>query len=85
VTAAGFFEQLQEWESISKMTPMVAMAKVLKGYQPCLLHYFEHQRANAKSEGFNSKIMSIKRSAGGYRNIENFKKAIIFYCRGLHL
>ncbi|MBM3965658.1 MAG: transposase [Planctomycetes bacterium] len=26
----------------------------------------------------NSKIMSIRRRAGGYRNIENFKKAIYF-------
>jgi hypothetical protein len=40
---------------------------------------------NGVAEGINSKIMSIKRRAGGYRNIENFKKAIFFYCGGLDL
>jgi transposase len=29
----------------------------------------------------NSKMMSIKRREGGYRNIENFKKAIFFLLR----
>jgi hypothetical protein len=33
----------------------------------------------------NSKIISINRRAGGYRNIENFKKTIFFYCGGLDL
>jgi hypothetical protein len=40
---------------------------------------------NAVAEGINSNIMSIKRRAGGYRNPENFKKAIFFYCGGLDL
>jgi transposase len=33
----------------------------------------------------NSKIMSIKRRAGGFRNVENFKTAIYFHCGGLSL
>ncbi|MFN0019603.1 MAG: transposase [Pirellulaceae bacterium] len=33
----------------------------------------------------NSKIMSIKRRAGGFRNPENFKTAIYFHCGGLSL
>ena len=40
---------------------------------------------NAVSEGTNSKIISIKRRVGGYRNRENFKTAIYFYCGGLNL
>ena len=40
---------------------------------------------NAVAEGLNSKIMSIKRRVGGYRNRENFKTAIFFYCGGLDL
>lgn len=35
--------------------------------------------------GFNSKIMAIKRRVGGYRNPQNFKTAIYFYCGGLDL
>ncbi|MEM1227157.1 MAG: transposase [Planctomycetota bacterium] len=37
------------------------------------------------AEGVNSKIMSIKRRVGGFRNVENFKTAIFFYCGGLDL
>jgi hypothetical protein len=44
-----------------------------------------HGITNAEAEGINSKIMSIKRRAGGYRNIENFKTAESFYCGGLDL
>ncbi|MFN6311379.1 MAG: transposase [Planctomyces sp.] len=40
---------------------------------------------NAVAEGMNSKIMSIKRRVGGFRNRENFKTAIFFYCGGLSL
>jgi transposase len=29
-----------------------------------------------EAEGINSKIMSITRRAGGYRNIKNFKKSL---------
>lgn len=33
----------------------------------------------------NSKIMSIKLRVGGFRNPDNFKTAIFFYCGGLNL
>jgi hypothetical protein len=37
-----------------------------------------HGVANAVSGGISSKSRSIKRRAGGYRNIENFKKPTCF-------
>ena len=40
---------------------------------------------NAVAEGLNSKIMSLKRRAGGFRNPDNFKTAIYFHCGGLQL
>jgi hypothetical protein len=46
---------------------------------------FVYDAANDVAEGINSKIMSMKRRAGGYRNIENFKTAVLFYCGGLDL
>ena len=41
--------------------------------------------ANGVAEGLNSKIMTIKRKACGFRNLENFKTAIYFFCGGLDL
>jgi len=40
---------------------------------------------NAVAEDLNSKIMAIKRRAGGYCNVGNFKNVIYFYCGGLRL
>jgi hypothetical protein len=40
---------------------------------------------NGVAEGLNSKIMSIKRKAGGFRSAQNFTTAIYFHCRGLDL
>ncbi len=50
-----------------------------------MVSYCTHGITNAVAEGLNSKIMSIKRRVGGYRNRENFKTAIYFYCGGLDL
>jgi transposase len=41
-----------------------------------------HGITNGVADGTNSTFMSIKLRAGGYRSIENFKKAIYFYCGG---
>ena len=40
---------------------------------------------NALAEGFNSTIPSLKASARGYRNLENFRTAILFFCGKLDL
>jgi transposase len=37
------------------------------------------------AEVHNSKIKAIKRRAGGYQNVGNFKDVIYFYCGGLRL
>ena len=39
----------------------------------------------AVAEDLNSKTMSIKRMAAGFRNKNNFRTAIYFYCGGLDL
>jgi hypothetical protein len=58
---------------------------ILKERIDNIVTYCTHGITNGVAEGIHSKIMSIKRRAGGYRNIENFKKAIFFYCGGLYL
>jgi len=50
-----------------------------------VLSYCTHQITNSVAEGLNSKIMAIKRRACGYRNKENFKTVIYFFCGGLDL
>jgi transposase len=69
----------------TKIAPMKRLAKSLKERFDNIVTYCTHGITKAVAEGINSKIMSIKRRVGGHRNIENFKKAILFYCGGLGL
>jgi transposase len=69
----------------TKLEPMKKVARMIRERLNNVVSYCTHRITNAVAEGINSKIMSIKRRVGGYRNIENFKTAIYFYCGGLDL
>ena len=49
------------------------------------LRFVQYPITNGAAEGLNSKIMSIKRKAGGFRNPANFTTAIYSHCGGLDL
>lgn len=83
--AKKFFRSWFGWATRSRLEPMRRVAYLLRDHLPNILTYCQHQVTNAVAEGLNSKIMGIKRRAGGYRNLENFKTAIYFYCGGLDL
>ena len=48
-----------------------------------VLRYVTHPITNGVAEGLTSKIMSIKRTVGGFRNAQHFTTAIDFHCGGL--
>lgn len=62
----------------SKLEPMKTVAKSIKERLKNLVRYCTHKITNAVAEAMNSKIMSIKRRVGGFRNRQNFKTAICF-------
>lgn len=83
--AKRFFKQWFGWARRSKLQPIKKLAKTLRDHLDNIVTYCKHQITNGVSEGLNSKIMTIKRLAGGFRNPENFKTAIYFHCGGLDL
>ena len=83
--ARKFFARWFGWAKRSKLTPVKKVADTLKSHLPNLLSYCDHPITNGVAEGLNSLIMTIKRKACGFRNIENFKTAIYFFCGGLQL
>lgn len=83
--AEKYFKAWYFWATHSRLTPIIAAAKTLKGHLVNLLTYFKHRITNATSEGINSKIQMIKLMACGYRNREHYKAAIYFHCGGLDL
>jgi len=65
--------------------PKKTLAKTIQVRLKNVVSFCTQRIANAVAEGTNSKIMSIKRRVGGFRNIQKFKTAIFFYCGGLDL
>lgn len=73
------------WARRSKLEPVKKVAKLPKDRLASILTYCTHPITNAVAEGLHSKIMAIKRKACGYRNKENSKTAIRFFCGGPQL
>jgi transposase len=84
-SATSYFNAWYRSVIHTKLEPMKKVARMIKDRLQNVVSYCTHGITNAVAEGINSKIMSIKRRVGGYRNIENFKIAIFFYCGGLDL
>jgi len=80
-----FFDGWYGWAIRSRLEPMKKVARMLKRHLPGLMSYFNHGVTNALSEGFNSKIQSIKSAARGFRSFKNYRLRILFYCGKLDL
>jgi transposase len=80
-----FFTQWYAWAVRSRLEPVKQVAATLKRHLDGVLRFVKHPITNGVAEGLNSKIMSIKRKAGGFRNPSNFTTAIYFHCGGLDL
>ena len=84
-SATAFFKDWYRRVIHTKLEPLKKVARTIKARLENVVSYCTHGITNAVAEGLNSKIMSIKRRVGGFRNRENFKTAIFFYCGGLDL
>ena len=83
--AEAFHARWHAWAMRSRLPAVVKVAGMVKRHIHNILTYYAHRITNAVSEGLNSAIQTIKKRAGGYRNVENFKTAIYFHCGGLDL
>jgi len=87
--AAGWarrcFKDWFGWVSRSQLKPMAAAAHPLKRHLENLLTYLRQHITNAVTEGLNSKIQSIKSAARGFRNFQNYRIRILFFCGKLNL
>jgi transposase len=80
-----FFKKWFYWATHCRVDEIREVAHRIRSHLEYILTYCRHRVTNAVAVGLNSKIMAIKRRAGGYRNKEHFKIAIYFYCGGLDL
>ena len=83
--ATRFFRRWYGWARRSQLEPIKRVAATLQRHLAGLLRYCRHRITNGVAEGLNSKIMTIKRKACGFRNPQHFTTAIYFHCGGLDL
>ena len=83
--ARRFFKDWFGWVSRSRLKPVVEVAQMLKRHLDNLLTYLKHHITNAVTEGLNSKIQSLKSAARGFRNFQNYRLRILFFCGKLNL
>ncbi|WP_182871526.1 ISL3 family transposase, partial [Rhodopirellula sp. JC639] len=79
-SAATFFDRWYGWAIRSRLDPIKKVARMLKEHLDGMLSYFRHRITNAVTEGFNSRIQSIKSAARGFRNFANYRLRVLFYC-----
>lgn len=84
-SAETFFDRWYSWAIRSRLDPIKKVARMLKEHLDGLLSYFRHPITNAVSEGFNSRIQSIKSAARGFRSFPNYRLRILFYCGKLEM
>ena len=80
-----FFTHWYGWAVHSRLDPVKQVAATLKRHLGGVLRFVKYPIMNGVAEGLNSKIMSIKRKPGGFRNPSNFTTAIYFHRGGLDL
>ena len=76
-----WYEQVMK----SGLKHMIKVANTLKDHLYGLLAWFDTRINNALTEGFNTTIQALKATAKGYRNFENFRTVILFYCGKLDM
>lgn len=80
-----FWKRWFFWATHSRLEPVKKAAWTFKNHLYGILNYFAHPITNAMSEGINSKIETLWKSACGYRNKQRFRTAILFHLGGLDM
>lgn len=63
----------------TNLKPLMAVAETIKSNLKGIINSMDKGVSNARAEAINRKIKDAGRRASGYRNLERYKTAIIFY------
>ncbi len=79
---------LTEWLRMAqeaKIVPILSFVNTLKSHWSGIVSYFNSRLTSGFVERVNLKIQEIKRTARGYRNLDNYIAMIYFHCGGLNV
>jgi len=85
VGGRAFFDRWYAWAIRSRLDPIKTVARMLKNRLDRILTWFASPISNGPTEGFNSRIQSLKSAARGFRIFEHYRIRILFYCGKLNL
>lgn len=83
--AMRYFRRWYFWATHSRLRPMIEAARTMERHLDGIIAYFRHGITNACAESMNARIQEIKSAARGFRNFENYRIAILFYCGKLEM
>jgi transposase len=83
--ATRFFRKWYFWATHSRLRPVIEAARTMDRHLEGIIAYFRHGITNAFTESMNARIQEIKSAARGFRNFQNYRIAILFYCGKLEL
>lgn len=83
--AEKYWKRWYFWATHCRLKPVKKVACTLKNFLYGILSYCKHRITNAMSEGINSRIETLWKSACGFRNKERFRTVILFHLGGLEL
>ncbi len=84
-SARKYFKKWYFSATHSRLKPIIDVAKMLKRHIEYIFTYTKHRITNAYAEGINSTIQHIKATARGFRNFDNYRSSILFYCGKLDM
>jgi transposase len=84
-SGAELFQHWYNWAIRSRLEPMQTVARMLQSRLRHLLTWFQHPITNSIREGFNSQTATLKANARGFRNFQNDRTRILFFCGKLSL
>jgi transposase len=84
-SARNFFSRWYYSATHSRLEQVIKIAKMLKKHFENIVTFIKHRITNAFAEGINSVIQHIKATARGFRNFQNYRTAILFFCGKLDM
>lgn len=83
--ARKYFMKWWAWACRCRLKPVVKAARAIRKRLDNVLNYFKHRISNGPAEGFNSRIQALKSAARGFRNFNNYRTRVLFFCGKLKL
>ena len=75
----AFLEAWRGRVEASGLAPLRRIANMIFSHLKGIFAWFWHPISNGPAEGFNSAILTLKHIARGFRNVANFRIAILFH------